>query len=110
MMESILLKEQVKDALRVIIAKFDNDLYSLSLAILYLGYPGITVNDLRQFLNSVGKNGELVTKSQTTFYKTQLNQLQRWTLMEEHILEIFGKYVVKKNWRVKALLSELLNK
>ena len=109
-MGSMLLKERVKDTLRVIIAKFANDLHSLSSAIHYLGYPGITVNDLRQFLSSMGENGELVTKSQATFYKTHLNQLQRLTLMEEHILEILGKNVVKGNWRVKAVLSELLNK
>lgn len=108
MMPRELQKKQMKEVLHIIIDKFDNDLYSLCSVIHFLGYPQTTVSGLRNFLSSYGESG-IVTQSQAEFYEKQLNQLQQLTRTEEHILEILGKYAVKENWRVKAVLQKLLD-
>lgn len=108
MISKELQRKQVKEALRIIIDKFDNDLYSLCSVIHFLGCPQTTVNDLRIFLSTMGGDG-IVKQSQAKFYKKQLNQLQQLTQKEEHILEILAEYVVRRNCRIKAVLQELLD-
>lgn len=97
----------VKEALRIIADKFDNDMYSLCAVIHFLGYPQNTVNDLRNFLSSK-EDGELIGQKQTKFYQKQLSQLHNLTETEEHILEILGKNAVSNNLHVKVFLMKIL--
>ena len=105
-----LTRKQMKETLPGIVEKFNSDMYSLCAAIHFLGYPGSTVHDLREFLKTKGKDG-LITERQNKFYETQLGQLDRLTETEMLCLESLGEFAINNIEKpVKVLLQELLEK
>lgn len=103
-----LTRKQMKETLPGIVEKFNSDMYSLCAAIHFLGYPGSTVHDLREFLKTKGKDG-LITERQNKFYETQLGQLDRLTETETLCLEFLGEYAINNiDEPVKILLQKLL--